>query len=269
MTNRTPRYMAGKNKRIIALFDVDGTLTEPRKVVSPETVEYLKLLREKIVVGVVGGSDLTKQKEQLGDSPNMFDYCFSENGLLAYKDGEKIGETSIVSHFGEDKLKRLINWTLRYFADLDIPIKRGTFVEFRQGMLNVSPIGRNCSREERNDFEKFDLANNIRKTMVEKMKVEFADLDLTFSIGGQISFDVFPRGWDKTYCLKYLPEGDFDEVHFFGDKTFEGGNDFEIFTHERTIGHSIADANPLTTLRELEKLFGVPAPAALTPPATH
>ena len=23
----------------------------------------------------------------------------------------------------------------------------------------------------------------------------------------------------------------FDEVHFFGDKTFEGGNDFEIYTH--------------------------------------
>lgn len=260
---------SGKNKRIIALFDVDGTLTEPRKVVSPETVEYMKQLREKIVIGVVGGSDLVKQKEQLGDSPNMFDYAFSENGLLAYKDGSKIGETSLVGHLGEDNLKRVINWVLRYFADLDIPVKRGTFIEFRSGMLNVSPIGRNCSREERNDFEKFDLANNIRKTMVEKMKVEFADLKLTYSIGGQISFDVFPQGWDKTYCLKYLPEGDFDEVHFFGDKTFEGGNDYEIFSHDRTIGHSIADANPLTTLKELEKLFGIPAPSALTPPATH
>jgi len=29
-------------------------------------------------------------------------------------------------------------------------------------MLNVSPIGRNCSREERNEFEKFDLANKVR-----------------------------------------------------------------------------------------------------------
>jgi len=267
-----PRHiitMSGKNKRILCLFDVDGTLTEPRKVVSPETVEYLKLLREKITTGVVGGSDLPKQKEQLGDSPNMFDYAFAENGLWAAKDGEKIGETSLVAHLGEEKLKRVINWVLRYFADLDIPVKRGTFVEFRSGMLNVSPIGRNCSREERNDFEKFDLANNIRKTMVEKMKVEFADLKLTYSIGGQISFDVFPQGWDKTYCLKYLPEADFDEVHFFGDKTFEGGNDYEIFSHPRTIGHSIADANPLTTLKELEKLFGVPAPASLTPPGTH
>jgi phosphomannomutase len=26
---------------------------------------------------------------------------------------------------------------LHYIADLDIPIKRGTFVEFRNGMINV------------------------------------------------------------------------------------------------------------------------------------
>merc|ERR1711972_1302645 len=209
------------------------------------------------------------QKEQLGDSPNLFDYCFSENGLLAYKDGEKIGETSIVGHLGEDNLKRVINWALRYIADLDIPVKRGTFVEFRQGMLNLSPIGRNCSREERNEFEKFDLANNIRQTMVAKMREEFADLNLTYSIGGQISFDLFPTGWDKTYCLKYLDAKDFDEIHFFGDKTFEGGNDYEIYPSERTIGHSIADANPMTTLKELEKLFGVPAPEKLSPPGAH
>ena len=39
-------------------------------------------------------------------------------------------------------------------------------------MLNISPIGRNCSREERNAFEEFDLKNGIRATMVEKMKEE-------------------------------------------------------------------------------------------------
>ena len=31
-----------------------------------------------------------------------------------------------------------------FAADIDIPIKRGTFIEFRNGMINVSPIGRNC-----------------------------------------------------------------------------------------------------------------------------
>lgn len=71
-------------------------------------------------------------------------------------------------------------------------------------MLNVSPIGRNCSREERNEYEIFDLKHGIREKMVSAMRNEFADFNLTFSIGGQISFDVFPKGWDKTYCLNFL-----------------------------------------------------------------
>ena len=27
------------------------------------------------------------------------------------------------------------------------------------------------------------------------------------------------QGWDKTYCLQFVKE--FDEVHFFGDKTYQ------------------------------------------------
>lgn len=47
-------------------------------------------------------------------------------------------------------------------ADLDIPVKRGTFVEFRNGMINVSPIGRNCNQEERDEYERHDLKHGIR-----------------------------------------------------------------------------------------------------------
>lgn len=39
-----------------------------------------------------------------------------------------------------------------------------------------------------------------------------------FSAGGQISFDVFPNGWDKRYCLELI-EKTHSSVHFFGDKT--------------------------------------------------
>ena len=81
----------------------------------------------------------------------------------------------------------------------------------------MSPIGRNCSREERDEFERYDKTAEVRKTFVETLRREFADMNLTFSIGGQISFDVFPKGWDKSFCLQYI-EHDFDEIHFFGDK---------------------------------------------------
>lgn len=120
-------------------------------------------------------------------------------------------------------------------------------------MFNISPIGRNCSREERNDYEKFDIEHKIRETMVAAMRQEFADLDLTYSIGGQISFDCFPTGWDKTYCLRFIDAADYDEVHFFGDKTMVGGNDYEIYSHERTIGHTVT--SPEDTKEQCIKLF--------------
>ncbi len=208
-----------------------------------------------------------------------------------------------------------------YLSKLELPQKRGTFIEFRNGMLNVSPIGRNCNREERNAFEKYDLEHGVRKTLVAVLQKEFEDLHLTYSIGGQISFDVFPTGWDKTcvracmhtcacvrvracmslracvcvrgacvraracargatlhccvrpvrrrfiahtrprpahtalawtparpparpparthactsrrrrsYCLNYLPEADFDEIHFFGDKCVASGSHSSIIS---------------------------------------
>ena len=41
--------------RIIALFDVDGTLTIPRGEVTPEMMAFMKDLSKKITVGIVGG----------------------------------------------------------------------------------------------------------------------------------------------------------------------------------------------------------------------
>ena len=52
-------------------------------------------------------------------------------------------------------------------------------------MMNISPIGRNCSREERDEFERYDHEHHIRKPFVEKLRSEFGDeLQLSFSIGG-------------------------------------------------------------------------------------
>lgn len=224
----------------IFLFDVDGTLTAPRLHVEPEMNAFIQDLRTKARIGIVGGSNLVKQQEQLGDNlVSEWDYVFSENGLVAFKEGAKFAEQSFSKYLGEDRLKKLINFILHYIANLDIPIKRGTFIEFRAGMLNVSPIGRNCSQAEREEFEKYDLQNNIRPVMIKKLQEQFGDYNLTYSIGGQISFDVFPQGWDKTYCLQFLQKDNFKEIHFFGDKTFKGGNDYEIFEDARTIGHTV------------------------------
>lgn len=167
-----------------------------------------------------------------------------------------------------------------------------------------------------------------RKKFVETLRERFASFELTYSIGGQISFDVFPSGWDKTYCLQFVEKAriqphlglsaivcvnfvqmgralrhlfttsrqqaaalllrcnqsqqctlhcctafhsqwtnyqssfehhpkpwlqDFDEIHFFGDKTYPGGNDYEIFTSDKTVGHTVT--SPEDTRKQCTALF--------------
>ncbi|KAK6905460.1 hypothetical protein I203_106289 [Kwoniella mangroviensis CBS 8507] len=241
-----------KFPKTICMFDVDGTLSLARQEATPEMFATLKKLREYTAVAFVGGSDLSKILEQVR-SLSLFDYGFAENGLVAYKLEQPLAAASFIKHVGEEEYKKMVNWILRYLSDVDIPIKRGTFIEFRNGMINVSPIGRNASIQERIDFEKYDKEHGIRAEMVKKMEQEFVHLGLTFAIGGQISFDIFPQGWDKTYSLKHVePEG-FDTIHFFGDKTFKGGNDYEIFSDPRVTGHTVT--SPEDTMRQLDELF--------------
>lgn len=239
---------------VLVLFDVDGTLTPARLTVSDEMRETLKALRKKVAIGFVGGSDLSKQVEQLGDTVLQdFDYCFSENGLTAYKLGRELASQSFINWIGEEKYNSLVKFILRYLADLDLPFRRGTFVEFRNGMINVSPVGRNASAAERNEYEKFDKEHKIRETFVKALKENFSHYGLTYSIGGQISFDVFPTGWDKTYALQHVEKEGFKEIHFFGDKSYEGGNDYEIYNDPRTIGHAVN--TPEDTIKILKDIF--------------
>ncbi|XP_028999939.1 phosphomannomutase 2 [Betta splendens] len=238
----------------LCLFDVDGTLTAPRQPVTPHMAEFLQKLRTRVRVGVVGGSDLDKIKEQLGDDviQNM-DYVFAENGLVAYKNGTLHSVQSIQAHMGEELLQEFINFSLSYMAKIKLPKKRGTFIEFRNGMLNVSPIGRSCTQEERTEFYVLDQKEKIREKFVSVLKEEFRGKGLTFSIGGQISFDVFPDGWDKRYCLGIVEQDNYSSIHFFGDKTKPGGNDYEIFCDPRTIGHEVS--RPEETQQLCQNLF--------------
>lgn len=89
--------------------------------------------------------------------------------------------------------------------------------------------------------------------MVAALQKEFADYGLTYSIGGQISFDVFPTGWDKTYCLQFVEADGFDDIYFFGDKTYKGGNDYEIFSSEKTKGNTVT--SPEHTMQLCKELF--------------
>lgn len=237
-------------KKVLFLFDVDGTLTPSRLKISEEMKQALRKLKEKVYIGFVGGSDLSKQKEQVGDDIlEFFDFGFPENGVSFYRGTKLVSQESILEFLGDKNYNNFVNFCLKYIADVNIPKKRGTFIELRKSMINISLIGRNCTQEERIEFFNLDKEKGFRKQMVDALNKEFSNLGLQYSIGGQISIDCFPRGWDKTYCLRHVPE--FEKIVFFGDMVHEGGNDYEIYIHVKTKGVGVT--GPEDTAKKIEE----------------
>jgi len=233
------------------------------QTVSLEMHWLLRRLRSKCAIGYVSGGPLSKQQKQCSDPStpvtSLFDFCFPENGATAFRLGQPIPTTSFIEWLGQEKYNRFISWVLIYIGKLDIPVKRGTFVEFRKGNVNISPIGQGATQPEMEDFYQYDKIHGIRQTMIDELRKQFPDLGLTYAMGGKTCFDAFPIGWDKTLCLKHIEAEKewngtvYDEIHFFGDKTYEGGNDIEIYMDERTIGHSVT--SPEDTMKQIMEIF--------------
>ena len=96
--------------------------------------------------------------------------------------------------------------------------------------------------EERAAFDAVDKANGLRVRVLNELMEKYGPatpFGLSFAIGGQIGIDCAPVGWDKTFCLQFLPEEEYPTIHFFGDKTHPGGGDYE-YTAEATIYHGEA-----------------------------
>jgi hydroxymethylpyrimidine pyrophosphatase-like HAD family hydrolase len=55
MSAATTDFPARICPRILALFDVDGTLTIPRGEVTDDMMNFMKELSSQVVVGIVGG----------------------------------------------------------------------------------------------------------------------------------------------------------------------------------------------------------------------
>lgn len=52
-------------------------------------------------------------------------------------------------------------------------------------------------------------------------------------LGGLISFDVFPEGWDKRLCLDVLEREGLDSIYFFGNETSDVSSSWGLFTGEQ------------------------------------
>jgi phosphomannomutase len=252
----------------VVLFDMDGTLTEPRKPFASLLSSFMKQLVQVADIGIVTGSDFPLLQEQMESvlNDNAIRYSLHIlpcNGTQYLRPPEFPSDYHIPTETNsmQEKMGRvawrrlmeiIINQQLRA-AELDIPLT-GHFINNRSSMINWCPIGRAANDKERKKFENFDRAYKFRKRVLNELRSELASAtinDITIKLGGETSFDIYPEGWDKTYSLRYFQDS---TVWFVGDRAQSPkGNDYEI--HKACEPRSYHTTGPENTSKIIEQII--------------
>ncbi len=204
------------------LFDVDGTLTPARSSIDKGFKqffgEWVNNVREQgNEVFLVTGSDKPKTIQQLGtDLYRCVNGVYQNGGNQFFIRNNLISESKwgMSPHLHLDLL--MIVEKSRWAGTANVNL------EERTGMVNFSTVGREATPKQREAYYEWDKAYGERKKIAGWLSRRYPRLE--FAVGGKVSIDIFPKGKDKSQILKDMT----GETIFFGDRCFEGGNDYPI-----------------------------------------
>lgn len=257
-----------KNTQDIILFDLDGTLTQPRGPIEVSIVNQLLdvLSNTNWRVGIVTGSSLEYIMEQLGEWAS----CLAIAGLELYPCNgtmpvERIGDKWVSGPareiryvLGPESYRKIITVLheeqIRIMKENpDMPLT-GCFVDYRQTTINWCPIGRAAKPLDRKAWEKIDSERLIRLVTLDRIRErleEVAPGRLTVVLGGETSFDIYPVGWDKTYVLNVVSA---ENIYFVGDRCKGFGNDRALYDALQPKRRSFETTGPEETLEIINKI---------------
>jgi len=233
------------NKKHIVLFDMDGTLTEPRDKFDNKLLDPLRELSKYSEIGVLTGSDIDYVEQQLKPLLRFSEIRYKLhllpcNGTKHYipptfarDEYQLVHEMNMKKHLGDicfRQLMMILSSAQESMCYTKIPLT-GHFISYRGSMVNWCPIGRNANSQDRQEFMKIDKSvfPSLRKREMDKIKYKInlrCRNKITVKLGGETSFDIYPDGWNKTYALKHFKDY---TCWFVGDKCGDGGNDKEIY----------------------------------------
>jgi phosphomannomutase len=223
----------------IYLFDVDGTLTDPRQEIDDIFAGvFLDWVEEKNpIVYLVSGSDIKKIKQQIFDA--LLDTCA---GIFACSGNQLWAQEQLI-YQNKFRLPRGLLTDLKIYLDMgaQYKIRTGNHIERRPGMINFSVLGRNANLLQREAYSKWEKNTKEREDIVTYITENYPMLDA--AIGGAISVDIYPVGKDKSQVVKYLKEKHGPDLSFVfvGDRCVPGGNDWPLalVLEEEEHGHWI------------------------------
>jgi len=203
------------------LFDIDGTLTPPRLQMEKEFEKFFFNWMHNKNVYLVTGSDFSKIKEQL--SQRIIDSC---TGVFCSMANELYIKDKNIYKNELNLPPSLINYLQEKIKISKYPNLCHEHFEFRTGMLNYSIVGRDCTQEQRLHYFAWDKENKEREEISTYINSNFHNIEA--AVGGQISIDIQNKGNNKSLASKWIRQNVGGEIIFFGDRTFKGGNDYDI-----------------------------------------
>jgi len=208
-------------------FDMDGTLTRSRSMISDTLVTGLRelLLNGRDVV-VVSGATKDQMVKQLGKIMKEV-FVMAQNGNHAeIASGEVLWRNELSATQKNDVLK-LVHKMIEH-ADIEIKNHKD-LVEDRICQISYSLIGHNAPLEEK---EASDPDKEIRKSLFNHFPSEIAHLKklgVQARIGGTtcVDFTTFNKGENVKKFIEQMGWRS-DECIYVGDALFEGGNDYSV-----------------------------------------
>ena len=170
-------------------------------------------------VYLVTGSDRAKTVEQVGlDVYNRSIRVYNCSGADVYEKDVNVYKSDWKI---SDEVEKFLQDELDYSQ---FRIRTDPHIEERPGCINFSILGRGANWTEREVYKEWDKDEHERVSIARRFNERFPDLYAT--VGGQTGLDIAPLGRDKSQILRDFTDD--DELHFFGDRMEEGGNDYSL-----------------------------------------
>ena len=159
----------------------------------------------------------------------------------------------MLDHCNRNVLNLIIKKALNEISNMPI-IYNGHQIEFRKGLIYISPPGMQASNYERDIFMKMDKELGLRKSLMAKLSELNNNSQFEITLGGAVGIGICPIGWNKSQVINYFKTNLIsDDIYYFGDKTEPDGNDYPIYSHPLVHGVSVIDYTD--TINYLIKLF--------------
>lgn len=227
----------------VVLFDLDGTLTPSRQEMPDIIVEALKRLSSFSRIGIVTGSPIQYLDEQtqflqedksFAEEIEFFPCNGTQYYYFDYHEGLLVSSTLNMREYinpnrFQELMKILCSMQKKTVGRWPYLPLTGTFIEYRGSTVNWCPIGRSASTLDRKDFKEQNRNNIIRNILLEDLnaKIRYKGIEVVVVMGGDTSFDIYPRGWDKTYVLNHFTDD--EDIWFVGDRCDGNGNDRALY----------------------------------------